>query len=91
MWAHNVNNNTNMLTLEWHICTFQVYVNGKKYYLFKHRMPVEKVNTLHIYGDVNMNIISTVPVSYTVYSSSSIMCVSVCVLFFALFFKKKLS
>ncbi|XP_053471963.1 cytolytic toxin-alpha-like [Ictalurus furcatus] len=40
---------------------YEVYVNGKKYYLFKHRMPVEKVNTLHIYGDVNMNIISTVP------------------------------
>ncbi|KAF4075259.1 hypothetical protein AMELA_G00232520 [Ameiurus melas] len=40
---------------------YEVYINGKKYYLFKHRMPVEKVNTLHIYGDVIMNIISTVP------------------------------
>ncbi|XP_035240191.1 uncharacterized protein LOC118209140 [Anguilla anguilla] len=33
---------------------FQVYVNGAKFYLFKHRMPVENVNALKIAGDISM-------------------------------------
>ncbi|KAF5909282.1 verrucotoxin subunit beta-like, partial [Clarias magur] len=40
---------------------YEVYVNGEKRYLFKHRMPVEKVTTLYISGAVYMNIIGTIP------------------------------
>ncbi|XP_053085716.1 cytolytic toxin-alpha [Pangasianodon hypophthalmus] len=40
---------------------YEVYVNGQKHYLFKHRMPMEKVTTLNINGDVIMNIIGIVP------------------------------
>ncbi|KAK3521065.1 hypothetical protein QTP86_027783 [Hemibagrus guttatus] len=38
-----------------------VYINGQKVYLFRHRLPAEKVNTLHIYGDTVINIMGTVP------------------------------
>ncbi|KAI4889460.1 hypothetical protein NFI96_011630 [Prochilodus magdalenae] len=39
---------------------YEVYVNGQKYYLFSHRMPVEKVTTLHIRGDVFFNTIGII-------------------------------
>uniref|UniRef100_A0AAR2JZA3 Galectin n=1 Tax=Pygocentrus nattereri TaxID=42514 RepID=A0AAR2JZA3_PYGNA len=40
------------------------YVNGQRNCFFKHRMPVEKVTTLHIKGDVFMNTIGYVAVSH---------------------------
>ncbi|XP_034158235.2 cytolytic toxin-alpha [Pangasianodon hypophthalmus] len=40
---------------------YEVYVNGQRHYLFKHRMPMEKVTTLNINGDVIMNITGIVP------------------------------
>ncbi|TRY95471.1 hypothetical protein DNTS_000442 [Danionella cerebrum] len=33
---------------------YQVYVNGKEYYMFKHRIPLERVTTLNIVGDVTI-------------------------------------
>ncbi|XP_058237136.1 verrucotoxin subunit beta-like [Hemibagrus wyckioides] len=39
---------------------WEVYINGQKIYLFKHRLPVEKVNTVHIYGDTVINVMGTV-------------------------------
>ncbi|KAB5523552.1 hypothetical protein PHYPO_G00153830 [Pangasianodon hypophthalmus] len=39
---------------------YEAYVNGKRYCLFKHRMPMEKVATLYICGDVIMNIVGIV-------------------------------
>uniref|UniRef100_A0AAR2KZD9 Galectin n=1 Tax=Pygocentrus nattereri TaxID=42514 RepID=A0AAR2KZD9_PYGNA len=44
--------------------SFQAYVNGQRNCFFKHRMPVEKVTTLHIKGDVFMNTIGYVAVSH---------------------------
>ncbi|XP_042630727.1 uncharacterized protein lgals4 isoform X15 [Cyprinus carpio] len=35
---------------------YQVYVNGKELYTFKHRIPLEKVSTLNISGDVAVNL-----------------------------------
>ncbi|XP_077087054.1 galectin-4-like [Siphateles boraxobius] len=35
---------------------YQVYVNGKEQYTFKHRMPLEKVSALNIIGDVSVNL-----------------------------------
>nr|XP_055030209.1 galectin-4-like [Misgurnus anguillicaudatus] len=35
---------------------YQVYVNGKEYYLFKHRIPLEKVSVINIEGYVTMNL-----------------------------------
>ncbi|XP_073707059.1 uncharacterized protein lgals4 [Garra rufa] len=35
---------------------YQVYVNGEEQYTFKHRIPLEKVTTLNINGDVVMNL-----------------------------------
>ncbi|KAG7315928.1 hypothetical protein KOW79_020794 [Hemibagrus wyckioides] len=40
---------------------WEVYINGQKIYLFKHRLPVEKVNTVHIYGDTVINVMGTIP------------------------------
>ncbi|KAF5909283.1 verrucotoxin subunit beta-like, partial [Clarias magur] len=40
---------------------YEVYINGQKYYLFKHRLPMERASTLYISGDVSMNIMGTVP------------------------------
>ncbi|KAK3530103.1 hypothetical protein QTP86_014774 [Hemibagrus guttatus] len=40
---------------------WEVYLNGQKVYLFRHRLPAEKVNTLHIYGDTVINVMGTVP------------------------------
>ncbi|XP_051512913.1 uncharacterized protein lgals4 isoform X41 [Myxocyprinus asiaticus] len=34
---------------------YQVYVNGKEHYMFKHRVPLEKVSALHINGNVALN------------------------------------
>ncbi|XP_036420761.1 verrucotoxin subunit beta-like [Colossoma macropomum] len=39
---------------------YEAYVNGQKKCFFKHRMPIEKVTTLHIKGDVFMNTIGYV-------------------------------
>ncbi|XP_049329549.1 uncharacterized protein lgals4 isoform X4 [Astyanax mexicanus] len=36
---------------------YEVFVNGVKHCMFKHRIPVEKVSTLNIGGDVSMNMI----------------------------------
>ncbi|KAK2894936.1 hypothetical protein Q8A67_012165 [Cirrhinus molitorella] len=36
---------------------YQVYVNGKEQYTFKHRIPLEKVTTLNIRGDVAVNLL----------------------------------
>ncbi|XP_056622457.1 uncharacterized protein LOC130435700 [Triplophysa dalaica] len=35
---------------------FQVYVNSNEIYLFKHRIPLEKISVLNISGDVVMNL-----------------------------------
>ncbi|XP_051727205.1 uncharacterized protein lgals4 isoform X28 [Ctenopharyngodon idella] len=35
---------------------YQVYVNGKEQYTFKHRIPLEKVSALNIAGDVAVNL-----------------------------------
>ncbi|KAL0168582.1 hypothetical protein M9458_036804, partial [Cirrhinus mrigala] len=35
---------------------YQVYVNGKELYTFKHRIPLEKVSTLNINGDVAVDL-----------------------------------
>ncbi|XP_048025191.1 uncharacterized protein LOC125254573 [Megalobrama amblycephala] len=35
---------------------YQVYVNGKEQYTFKHRIPLEKVSALNIFGDVAVNL-----------------------------------
>ena len=45
------------------IFSFQAYINGQKNCFFKHRMPIEKVTTLNIRGDVFMNTIGYVEVS----------------------------
>ncbi|XP_036416241.1 stonustoxin subunit beta-like [Colossoma macropomum] len=39
---------------------YEAYVNGQKNCFFKHRMPIEKVTTLNIKGDVFMNTIGYV-------------------------------
>uniref|UniRef100_A0A3B1IU50 Galectin n=1 Tax=Astyanax mexicanus TaxID=7994 RepID=A0A3B1IU50_ASTMX len=36
---------------------YEVFVNGVKHCMFKHRIPVEKVSTLNIGGDVSLNMI----------------------------------
>lgn len=41
----------------------QVYVNGKEYYLFKHRIPLENVAALNIKGDIVVNIGGFIQVS----------------------------
>lgn len=41
----------------------QVYVNGKEQCTFKHRLPLEKVSTLNIAGDVVMKLFGFVQVS----------------------------
>uniref|UniRef100_A0A672N564 Galectin n=1 Tax=Sinocyclocheilus grahami TaxID=75366 RepID=A0A672N564_SINGR len=43
---------------------YQVYVNGKELYTFKHRIPLEKVSTLNISGDVAVTISGFIQVSY---------------------------
>ncbi|KAJ8280296.1 hypothetical protein GJAV_G00052880 [Gymnothorax javanicus] len=40
---------------------FQVNVNGTEFYLFKHRMPVEKVNAIKIMGDVSLHDVDILP------------------------------
>ncbi|XP_056099960.1 galectin-4-like [Rhinichthys klamathensis goyatoka] len=35
---------------------YQIYVNGKEQYTFKHRIPLEKVSALNINGDVAVNL-----------------------------------
>ncbi|XP_066511696.1 verrucotoxin subunit beta-like [Hoplias malabaricus] len=39
---------------------YEVYVNGQKNCFFAHRMPVERVTTLHIHGHVFMNTVGLV-------------------------------
>ncbi|KAI5629136.1 hypothetical protein C0J50_8035, partial [Silurus asotus] len=39
---------------------YEVYLNGKRCYLFKHRMSLEKVSALHIHGNVILNTIGVV-------------------------------
>ncbi|MGL4602200.1 MAG: hypothetical protein ACRCVE_12180 [Plesiomonas sp.] len=41
----------------------QVYVNGREYYLFKHRIPLEKVTALNICGNVAVNLFAFIRVS----------------------------
>uniref|UniRef100_A0A9J8BTN0 Galectin 4 n=1 Tax=Cyprinus carpio carpio TaxID=630221 RepID=A0A9J8BTN0_CYPCA len=43
---------------------YQVYVNGKELYTFKHRIPLEKVTTLNINGDIAVNLFGFIEVSY---------------------------
>ncbi|KAL6478730.1 hypothetical protein MHYP_G00121630 [Metynnis hypsauchen] len=47
---------------------YEVYVNGMKHCMFKHRIPVEKVSYLEICGDVSMHILGYIDK----WSSSSI-------------------
>ncbi|XP_051953269.1 galectin-4 isoform X23 [Xyrauchen texanus] len=35
---------------------YQVFVNGKEHYMFKHRMPLETVTALNIVGHINVNL-----------------------------------
>ncbi|KAI7789267.1 hypothetical protein IRJ41_012624 [Triplophysa rosa] len=39
---------------------YQVYVNGNEHYLFKHRIPLEKVSVITIGGHVTLNLIAFV-------------------------------
>ncbi|KAJ8368700.1 hypothetical protein SKAU_G00087280 [Synaphobranchus kaupii] len=39
---------------------YQVYVNGRQFYLFVHRMPVDQVNTLEVTGDVSVQTINII-------------------------------
>ncbi|XP_064157571.1 uncharacterized protein LOC135235715 [Anguilla rostrata] len=39
---------------------YKVVVNGQHYYTFKHRMPVERVTTLTIAGDVEMQLVNII-------------------------------
>ncbi|XP_035239585.1 uncharacterized protein LOC118208806 isoform X1 [Anguilla anguilla] len=39
---------------------FQVNVNGNAFHLFKHRMPLERVSTLVIVGDVSMQVVDII-------------------------------
>ncbi|KAB5513306.1 hypothetical protein PHYPO_G00249450 [Pangasianodon hypophthalmus] len=39
---------------------YEVYVNGQRSCLFKHRMPVENLTAVHIHGDVIMNTVGIV-------------------------------
>uniref|UniRef100_A0A3B1IF24 Galectin n=1 Tax=Astyanax mexicanus TaxID=7994 RepID=A0A3B1IF24_ASTMX len=41
---------------------YEVFVNGVKHCMFKHRIPVEKVSTLNIGGDVSLNMIGYINV-----------------------------
>lgn len=34
----------------------QVYVNGVQLYIFKHRIPLEHISTLAIFGDISVTI-----------------------------------
>uniref|UniRef100_A0A8C1S6D5 Galectin n=1 Tax=Cyprinus carpio TaxID=7962 RepID=A0A8C1S6D5_CYPCA len=47
---------------------YQVYVNGKELYTFKHRIPLEKVSTLNISGHVVVSLFGFMQVSYIFYS-----------------------
>uniref|UniRef100_A0A8C2KE34 Galectin n=1 Tax=Cyprinus carpio TaxID=7962 RepID=A0A8C2KE34_CYPCA len=47
---------------------FKVYVNGKELYIFKHRIPLEKVSTLNISGHVVVSLFGFMQVSYIFYS-----------------------
>uniref|UniRef100_A0A8C2Q5G3 Galectin n=1 Tax=Cyprinus carpio TaxID=7962 RepID=A0A8C2Q5G3_CYPCA len=47
---------------------YQVYVNGKELYIFKHRIPLEKVSTLNISGHVVVSLFGFMQVSYIFYS-----------------------
>ncbi|XP_048025192.1 uncharacterized protein LOC125254574 [Megalobrama amblycephala] len=38
---------------------YQVYVNGKEQYTFRHRIPLEKVSALNIFGDVAVNLLAS--------------------------------
>ncbi len=44
-------------------------MNGKELYTFKHRIPLEKVSTLNISGDVAVNLSGFMQVSYFLFSS----------------------
>ena len=46
----------------------QVYVNGKELYTFKHRIPLEKVSTLNINGDVAVNLSGFLQVGHFFFS-----------------------
>uniref|UniRef100_A0A672MWM6 Galectin n=1 Tax=Sinocyclocheilus grahami TaxID=75366 RepID=A0A672MWM6_SINGR len=45
---------------------YQVHVNGKELYTFKHRIPLEKVKMLNINGDVVVNLFGLIQVSYII-------------------------
>ncbi|XP_056099959.1 galectin-4-like [Rhinichthys klamathensis goyatoka] len=51
---------------------YQIYVNGKEQYTFKHRIPLEKVSALNINGDVAVNLFGFIQVSYIFYSCGNI-------------------
>uniref|UniRef100_A0A3B1JCG2 Galectin n=1 Tax=Astyanax mexicanus TaxID=7994 RepID=A0A3B1JCG2_ASTMX len=42
---------------------YEVYVNGFQHCMFKHRIPLEKINSLIIRGDVSANMIGMIKVS----------------------------
>lgn len=44
---------------------FQVYVNNLRHYMFKHRVPLKKVTTLRICGDVSIEFFDLCEVSKT--------------------------
>ncbi|ROL51199.1 Galectin-4 [Anabarilius grahami] len=48
---------------------YQVYVNGKEQYTFKHRIPLEKVSALNIVGGVAVNLFGFIQVTYIFYRS----------------------
>ncbi|KAI4878427.1 hypothetical protein NFI96_016455, partial [Prochilodus magdalenae] len=50
---------------------FEVYVNSVKHSTFKHRLPVEKVSHIEIFGNVSISAVAYIYVSITNWSSSS--------------------
>ncbi|KAI4889225.1 hypothetical protein NFI96_022672, partial [Prochilodus magdalenae] len=44
---------------------YEVYVNGSRHCMFKHRIPLEKVSALLISGDVSMTTLDLIEVSNT--------------------------
>lgn len=45
----------------------QVSVDGNKYHHFKHRIPIERVRTLHIAGDVRIETVNVLGVRTLIY------------------------
>lgn len=52
----------------------QVYVNSLQYCTFKHRIPLEKVSTLGIRGDITINYFGFIEVSKRIFFDRWVLC-----------------